>query len=154
LNILVAENDTQRASLHGKYLVKKGHKVTLSHTGLDCLKIYRSSPGRLKHTKKYLLPTQRVFDIVMIGDNMHDRKAIEVAKEIISINPHQRMIITSDNVVDTFYDMLRELHVSIEVLQYPVPSRVLLNRLKEWEFHNNLKNEFQNNVAYENKKIT
>jgi hypothetical protein len=131
---MVADNDLSRASLYREYLMNSGHTVVVPHTGLDCLKIYRNI-SRRAHIKKHPLSIPPAFHVVIIGDNMPDQKAVEIAKEILSVNPRQRLILTSNQIVNTLYDILRELKVSIELLQYHVSSTTLVNRVKDRRFH-------------------
>lgn len=137
MKILLADRDIQRAFEYKVWLVKNGHTVVLSHTGFDFVKIYRLN-SRAAHKNKNTLPTPPPFDIVIIGDNMPDSKAVDIAKKIFTINPFQRVILTSNHILSTFYDALRQLRVSVEVLQYPVSSTTLVNRVKGSEFQDRL----------------
>lgn len=139
MKILLADKDVQRASQYKVWLAKNGHTVVLSHTDFDCVKIYRQiSRAAHKNKNKNTLPTPPSFDVVIIGDNMSDSKAVDIAKKIFSINPFQRVILTSNHILSTFYDALRQLRVSVEVLQYPVSSTMLVNRVKGSEFQDRL----------------
>jgi DNA-binding NarL/FixJ family response regulator len=137
LKILLADKDIQRASQYKVWLVKNGHAVVLSHTGFDCVKNYRQIL-RAAHKNKNTLLTPPPFDVVIIGDNMPDSKAVDIAKKIFSFNPYQRVILTSNDILSTFYDALRQLRVSIEVLQYPVSSTTLVSRVQGSEFQDRL----------------
>ena len=94
LSILVMEDDPEIASWYYHILVTRGHKVTIARLGEECLQIYTD---RLQESfaKKPGTSNVQQFDVVILDYKMPDRNGLEVAKEILTINPHQRIIIAS-----------------------------------------------------------
>jgi CheY-like chemotaxis protein len=69
----------------------------ITDNGEDCLTIYREE---LKNVISGMggLDKQHVFDMVILDYKMPRMNGIEVAKQIIGINPKQRIIIVSGYV--------------------------------------------------------
>jgi CheY-like chemotaxis protein len=99
------------------YLKPKAIELLL-HTAEESLKIFSKSLQKLqlKHTPRGTLP----FDTIILDYNLPDRNGLEVAKEILAISPHQRIIFVSAYVEDTLSYSIKELNIPVEVLQKPV----------------------------------
>ena len=93
-HLLLMEDDSEIASLYSLVLQERGHKVTLATTAEDCLKIYSKSLQRAQ-MKRNILKGVQPYDAVILDYKMPDRNGIEVAKEILAINSHQRIIFVS-----------------------------------------------------------
>ena len=78
------------------------------------------------------------FDAVILGHRIPKMKGLEVAKEIISINPHQRIIIASSYNKDIF-DEPQQFRSSFEILQKPFFADELLNMLNDTTLYEKLK---------------
>ena len=50
---------------------------------------------------------------------------MEVAKEILAVNPHQRIIFASAYVKETLEDSIKQLNQPVELLQKPFGQDVL-----------------------------
>ena len=107
LSILVMEDDREIASWYRHILVSRGHIVTNTRLGEECLQIYTD---RLQESfaKKPGASNAHQFDVVILDYKMPDRNGLEVAKEILTINPHQRIIIASAYLVKTLVDGIME----------------------------------------------
>ena len=110
MKILIAEDDRDIALLYRVALKDRNHHVTITDNGEDCLTIYRqelknfvSRMGSLDNNK------QHVFDMVILDYRMPGTNGIEVAKEIIKINPKQRIIIASAYPIETLFYSMKEL---------------------------------------------
>ena len=90
-HLLLMEDDSEIASLYSLVLQERGHKVTLAPTAEDCLKIYSKSLHRAQ-MKRNILKGVQPYDAVILDYKMPDRNGIEVAKEILAVNSHQRII--------------------------------------------------------------
>jgi len=82
--------------------------VTITLLGEDCLQIYTDRLQEL-YAKKPDLPEGQQFDAVILDYKMPDRNGLEVAKEILTINPHQRIILASAYLEQTLIDAIKEL---------------------------------------------
>ena len=83
------DDDSEVASLYGSVLEGRGHIVTLVCTAEECLQIYSKSLQRAL-TNRTVLRDVQPYDAVLLDYNMPDRNGLQVAKEILTINPHQR----------------------------------------------------------------
>jgi antitoxin component of RelBE/YafQ-DinJ toxin-antitoxin module len=64
---------------------------------------------------------------------------LEVGKEILAINSHQRIIFVSDYVKDTLSRTINELNMPVEILQKPVSNQILIDIVEETEIYDELK---------------
>jgi DNA-binding response OmpR family regulator len=107
MKILIVEDDRDIALMYRVALKDRNHHPTLTDNGEDCLTIYRqelknfvSRMGALDNNK------QDVFDMVVLDYRLPETNGIEVAKEIIKINPKQRIIIASSYPRETLSPIL------------------------------------------------
>jgi CheY-like chemotaxis protein len=136
--MLVMEDDREIASWYRQILVSRGHKVTITHLGEECLQIYTD---RLQESFTIKPRTSNVqqFDVVILDYKMPDRNGLEVAKEILTINPHQRIIIASAYLVKTLIDGIMELSVPIEILEKPISNKTLVDTIEDTAIYNELR---------------
>ena len=132
------EDDPEIASLYSQVLNNRGHEVTIMLLGEDCLQIYTDRLQEL-YAKKPDLPEGQQFDAVILDYKMPDRNGLEVAKEILTINPHQRIILASAYLEQTLIDAIKELSVPIEVLEKPISNKRLVDTIEDTETYNELK---------------
>ena len=138
LMILVMEDDPEIASLYSQVLNNRGHEVTITRLGEDCLQIYTDRLQEL-YTKKPDLPEGQQFDAVILDYRMPDRNGLEVAREILTINPHQRIILASAYLEHALIDSINGLSVPIEVLEKPISNKRLVDIIEDTETYNELK---------------
>ena len=112
----------------------------ITDNGEDCLTVYReelknfiSRMGSLDKDK------QHVFDVVILDYKMPRMNGIEVAKEIIRINPKQRIIIVSAYVRETFLRSVKDLGHHVELVQKPFNIDTLIDRIESKEYRYELK---------------
>ena len=87
-----------------KYTMKIGQSNRFATEKDTC-----SQSGLIKIAKN------RLFDVVLLDCNMPCINGIEVAKEILAVNPHQRIIFASAYVKDTVTDSIMNLKQSKNV---------------------------------------
>ena len=136
MKILIAEDDRDIALVYRVALQNRNHHVVITDNGEDCLTIYReelknfiSRMGCLDKNK------QHVFDVVILDYKMPRLNGIEVAKEIIRINPKQRIIIVSAYVKETFFLSVKELGHRVELVQKPFNIDTLIDRVESKQYH-------------------
>ena len=132
------EDDPEIASLYSQVLNNRGHEVTITRLGEDCLQIYADRLQEL-YTKKPDLPEGQQFDVVILDYRMPDRNGLEVAKEILTINPHQRIMLASAYLEHALIDSIKELSVPIEVLEKPISNKRLVDIIEDTETYDELK---------------
>jgi hypothetical protein len=62
-----------------------------------------------------------------------------VAKEILTINPPQRIIIASAYLVKTLIDDIMELSIPIEILEKPISNKVLIDTIEDTAIYDELR---------------
>lgn len=132
------EDDPEIASLYSQVLNNRGHEVTITRLGEDCLQIYADRLQEL-YTKKPDLPEGQQFNVVILDYRVPDRNGLEVAKEILTINPHQRIILASAYLEHALIDSIKELSVPIEVLEKPISNKGLVDIIEDTETYDELK---------------
>lgn len=108
----------------------------MAFTAEECLKIYSESLSETLHNAT-IIGTQP-YEALILDYNLPDRNGLEVAKEILAINPHQRIIFVTANV-DVLSGHIKQLKMPVEVLQKPVPNEVLVNTIEDKEIYDELK---------------
>jgi CheY-like chemotaxis protein len=90
-----------------------------------------------------LLPTPP-FDAVVLDYRMPNKDGLEVAKEILSLNPSQRIIFASAYVKETLKESVKELRQVVELMQKPFLPSALVDVLEDTDAYPELKKLFVN----------
>ena len=153
MKILIAEDDYNIAMQYRIALENRNHDVLLTYDGEDCLTSYRKAfdklvseqqqqqlqqlqttdPKKLKDDSN-ILP----FDAVVLDYRMPKKDGMEVAKEILGKNPHQRIIFASAYVRDSLEDMVKQLKQVVELLQKPFEPSALVDTIEDKEIYEGL----------------
>ncbi|MGI8833261.1 MAG: response regulator, partial [Nitrososphaeraceae archaeon] len=148
LNILIAEDEPDIAILYKTVLEKRNHKATITTNGEDCLKAYHevSQSNRFATDQSSVRPgpmnlsENHPFDVVVLDCKMPHINGIEVAKEILALNPHQRIIFASAYIKDTVIDSIKNLkHVMMESVQKPFEMKRLIDLIEDKMVYQELK---------------
>jgi CheY-like chemotaxis protein len=141
LNILIAEDELDIAALYKTVLEKRNHKTTITTNGEDCLKAYhevyqgnRFNSGQQLSLQSGTIDRSRdnLFDVVVLDCKMPQMNGIEVAKEILAVNPHQRIIFASAYIKDTVVDSIKNLKRSMmESVQKPFEIKRLVDLIED-----------------------
>ena len=145
LNILIAEDEPDIAALYKTVLEKRKHKATITTNGEDCLKAYHEIYQRHRFGLEQELYHQSgsnntSFDVVILDCKMPQINGIEVAKEILAVNPHQRIIFASAYIKDTVVDSIKNLRqVTTESVQKPFEIKQLIDLIEDKMVYEELK---------------
>jgi len=149
LNILIAEDESDIAILYKTVLEKRKHKTTITTNGEDCLKAYHEVCQRNRldteqrlhpHCGNAYLSRELPFDVVILDCKMPHINGIEVAKEILAVNPHQRIIFASAYIKDTVIDSIKNFRqVKTESVQKPFEVRRLIDLVEDKMIYQELK---------------
>ena len=125
MNILVAEDSESFALLYKSSLEARGHHVTITKDGLEC--IYRYSD----EFKKRDVDDERTspYDLVILDHQMPRMKGLDVAKEIFDLNPQQRILLVT-GYVQSMIGHVKELGHKVELLSKPFPSLAMIRQVE------------------------
>ena len=132
------EDNPDVASLYSQVLQDKGHKVTMARTAQECLEIYSDRLHRVQMERTIFRDKRQPYDAVILDYKMPDRNGLEVAKEILAINSHQRLIFASAFVEEWLFDSVKELKIPVEFLQKPISNKVLIDTIEQKEVYEEL----------------
>ena len=125
MKILVAEDSPSFALLYKTSLEKRGHKVTITHDGKECFYKYVDDFQIRGNDKQKSSP----YDLVILDHKMPRMEGTEVAKEIIDLNPKQRILFVTGYVKDMMKGV-RSIGEKIELLQKPFPTLAMIRQVE------------------------
>jgi len=133
MNILMAEDEEDIAFQYQMVLEKRGHVVTVTNDGEACVKEYENSLEKLESG------TKSSFDVVILDIRMPKKDGLEAGKEIIDLNPSQRIIFCSAYVKEDFVDLIKDFGAKVlGVLQKPFKLSVLTTAVEDHEMYEKL----------------
>jgi predicted transcriptional regulator/CheY-like chemotaxis protein len=127
IRVLVAEDEPGVTAVYKIALESKGHLVTLTDNGEDCVREYRRATLQPNGKPEGSSP----FDVVILDYRMPKRDGIDVAKEILMLNPKQRIIFASAYLKDTILESWSSLGQVVELLPKPFDIDVLINTIED-----------------------
>lgn len=145
VRILILESHKDTAISYKNILEKRTHTVTLVDNSEDCLKLYSEELQNIRISG--ISQTKNPFDIVMLDYMTPKTNYIDLIKEILAINPHQRILfLSSANVRKTLVNSARQLKQVVELLQKPFDIQSLVDIVEDKYIHEELE-KFKINVA-------
>jgi CheY-like chemotaxis protein len=127
MKILIADDERDLASVYRVILEERNHELVITDNGEVCLKVYREKFKNSVAGPESTNNQQDLFDTVILDYKMPGMNGIEVAKEILRINPKQRIIICSAYPEEAFSDSLRHLGRFIKIMEKPFDIDTLIN---------------------------
>jgi len=122
MNILVAEDSPSFALLYKTSLGNRGHHVVVSKDGQECLYKYSKELGESSDDEP-------VFDLVILDHKMPRMRGLDVAKEILELNPKQRILLVTAHVQEMMKDA-RKLPSEVELMSKPFPSLAMIRQVE------------------------
>ena len=139
MNILIAEDEIDIASIYKETLESRNHRVTITSNGEDCLKAYHNAfQEMISSHPETMTRFQLPFDIVLLDYKMPQINGLEVAKEILAVNSHQRIIFASAFVIETLEISIKELNRTLELIQKPFTLMKLIDIIEDKEVYTEL----------------
>lgn len=151
----MAEDERDICRTYEAALEGRGHEVIISVDGQECLNIYRdnyreqlkgfnksdNNADSNKNNNNNLpipkvissSPSTSAFDVVVLDYKMPVMNGMEVAKEILKLNPQQRIIFASAFVHEPLMDSVKELKQVVELIQKPFEMSVLVDTIEDRE---------------------
>lgn len=125
MKILVAEDSPSFALLYKSSLERRGHKIDLTEDGMQCIYKYVDESKNSQKLGESKFP----YDLVILDHQMPRMKGLDVAKEILELNPKQRILIVTAHV-KTMIGGIRKLGSKIEILSKPFPSLAMIRQVE------------------------
>jgi DNA-binding NtrC family response regulator len=151
MRILIAEDESDISHTYRVALELRNHDVNIANDGISCLKIYREELANRSLTSsdkstKYNNNAQgsaplakSPYDVVVLDYKMPGKDGMEVAKEILTINPDQRIIFASAYVKETLENSVKELKRVVELLQKPFEIQAFIDTIEDKQVYEELK---------------
>jgi CheY-like chemotaxis protein len=137
MKILIAEDESEIWRPYKVALEARGHKVVISEDGEECLRKYHAE--LLKQQKIKTKSPSPPFDAVVLDYRMPKKDGLETAKEILELNPKQRIIFASAYVKETLEDSVKQLKQVVELIQKPFEADALVDTIEDKEAYEGLK---------------
>jgi CheY-like chemotaxis protein len=125
LNILIAEDNQFTATQYDRILRKYGHSITMTKDGSECLQKYQE---KMKKTEFNSLDSNP-FDVVVLDQSMPKKSGSEVATEILSVRPTQKIIFASAYALTGSEDT-KKLEDRVKYLQKPFSLNSLVEKIE------------------------
>jgi CheY-like chemotaxis protein len=143
MRILVAEDEEDIKTIYYMSLVERGHKVILTSDGEECLMVYRQKLQEQQQQQQQRYhdkdTSSSPFDVVILDYKMPKKDGLQAAKEILDINPEQRIIFASAYVRETLVESVKELKRVVELMQKPFTMSALVDTVENREAYEGLK---------------
>ena len=133
MKILIAEDNEETLQAYKDALEARQHSVLISADGEDCLSKYKSTSKGVQESEA---PN---FDVVILDYKMPRKDGLEVAKEILGMNPEQRIIIASGFVDETVEQSIMHLRRVTEVMRKPFSLDALISTVEDGQVFEGLK---------------
>jgi CheY-like chemotaxis protein len=141
MKILIAEDEKDVLAAYRVALAAAGHEVVATENGEDCINSYKQHFEQLKRDSNpdKNLKQRAPFDAILLDYRMPKKDGMEVAKEVLALYPHQRIIFASAHVKETLVDSVKQLNKVVELMQKPFGIRALIDTLEDKEIYEGLK---------------
>ena len=147
MKILLADKDSKTTLAYKTALEERKHHVVISNDIEGCLKAYHDALNKIR-AQTDLAEHIQPFDAVIIEYKISELTGIEAAKEILIVNPRQRIIIATDCITHDVLDSIKTLeNFSVELLQKPSGDDVLVSLIEEKEIFTELQ-KLDINIEY------
>ncbi|AFS80878.1 histidine kinase [Candidatus Nitrosopumilus koreensis AR1] len=120
--LLIADDESSILKLYQVWLEHEHNYVVTVENGRKCVEIFKTES--IVHSKDY-------FDAVILDLKMPNMSGIDVAKEILRINPSQRIIFASGNIEKPIRQSIANLGKLVEVIEKPFSVKELEIMIKQ-----------------------
>ena len=126
-NILIAEDNEYTAKQYKTALEKKGHRVTITKDGVECIDLYNDEA---KYSELFKKDPHPPFDVVLLDQNMPRKSGIEVAKDIFKLRRNQRIIFLSAYGQAILQNVTGLKEDTIQIIQKPFSLNFLTKKIE------------------------
>lgn len=150
MKILIAEDESDISHMYRVALESRNHDVEITDDGVKCVQVYREELSKRQASSyKNMEPNSNLrdsrptaatpFDVVVLDYKMPRKDGMEVAKEILTLNPDQRIIFASAYVKETLENSVKELKRVVELLQKPFEIQAFIDTIEDKQVYEELK---------------
>lgn len=130
MKILVAGDNSNTVMAYKQALEYRGHIVISTANGQHCLKVYNDRLHKIAlHSD--LQELEQPFDVVILDFKLSQINGLQVARAILAVSPHQRIILASAYVKDTAKGSVESLNRGIEILPKPFSEQALIDAVED-----------------------
>lgn len=133
MKILVAEDERLIARQYEIALADRNHEVTITFDGQECLDAYYHEMDRIKENSLEYRSLASPFDAVILDYRMPKKDGMEAAKEILAVQPKQRILFASAYVAETLVDSVKNLQQIVELVQKPFEMDAFISLIEDTE---------------------
>lgn len=123
MKILIAEDEENISTLYQIALEARGHQITPTNDGEECVQQYRKALSGN--------PSACPYDVIILDYRMPKMDGMDAAKYILKMQPKQRIIFASAFVKETLVESIKELDQIVELLQKPFEIDVLVDTVED-----------------------
>jgi response regulator RpfG family c-di-GMP phosphodiesterase len=139
MKILMLNDDEDSVSSYKRELKLRHHSLFVTSTTEACLKLYQSELQEIYFNTD---PVEHIqpFDIVILECESCGASGMEISKEILTVNPRQRivLILTSEVYQSIAKKSEEGLNTSIEIIQKPLSIQSILDMIELKEVYSTL----------------
>lgn len=141
--ILIAENNPNDLAFYESTLPKSDYCVAIATDARDFLQRYKSELELVVLAARSNDPSfssivALPFDAVVLNHRVSDRDGLQAAREVLSVNPRQRVIFVSGSA-DHTEELRSEFSGRVDVIQKPFQPQALIELLESAEVYNVLR---------------
>ena len=134
--------DDHHSNYDYTYYISKTGTNSNSHNDYALSSSSSSSSSSPPPPHSSLLSPLPPYDAVVLDYRMPKKDGLEVAKEILTLNPSQRIIFASAYVKETLREAVKELRQAVELIQKPFLPEDLVDIVEDNEAYPQLKKLF------------
>jgi CheY-like chemotaxis protein len=165
MRILIAEDESDISHTYRVALESRNHDVNVADDGVRCIQIYREELAKRQasidkdknnnsNSQNFRPTAASPFDVVVLDYKMPRKDGMEVAKEILAINPDQRIIFASAYVKETLEHSVKQLKRVVELLQKPFEVQAFIDTVEDKQVYEELKKMMINIRAIDDDRLS
>jgi response regulator RpfG family c-di-GMP phosphodiesterase len=141
MKILLLNDDEDRVSSYRRELKLRNHSLHVTSTPGPCLKLYQSELQEIFFNTD---PVEHIqpFDIVILECESSGVSGIEIAKEILTVNPRQRIVLVLTSEVyhhSITKKLAEEASTSLAIIQGPAAIQSVIDLIELKEVYSELR---------------
>ena len=141
MKILLLNDDEDRVSSYRRELKLRNHSLHVTSTLESCLKLYHSELQEIFFNTD---PVEHIqpFDIVILEWESGGVSGMEIVKEILSVNPRQRIVLVLTSEVyhrSITKKLAEEANTSLAIIQRPADIQSVIDLIELKEVYSELR---------------